>query len=193
MSGYLEEQHAYKRRYTKTFVTPWAEFCYWRMSGVTSYIRAGERMAEQSWQLAIHLKELPFDIFGSECLSLISDPLMTRLPADEGISLKVMTREQGLNKGMHLRSGPLQLNFNDTYKRSLVADACERLLLELMQSNQNLSYERMKSNTLGNGVIILLMAGRASEMRQSLILPAPGGRWRIALITRDGRSWYGDL
>ncbi|MDF5814420.1 hypothetical protein P4054_00160 [Pseudomonas aeruginosa] len=34
---------------------------------------------------------------------------------DEGISLQVMTKDQGLGKGMQLRTGPLQLSFSETY------------------------------------------------------------------------------
>src|SRR3546814_5296013 len=49
-----------------------------------------------------------------------------------------MTKEQGLDKGMHLRSGPLQLNFSETYKSPRIPDAYERLLLEVMKGNQNL-------------------------------------------------------
>lgn len=41
----------------------------------------------------------------------IGNKLIIRLQPDEGISLRVMTKEQGLDKGMQLRSGPLQLNF----------------------------------------------------------------------------------
>jgi glucose-6-phosphate 1-dehydrogenase len=31
-----------------------------------------------------------------------------------------MTKEQGLDKGMQLRSGPLQLNFSDTWRSARI-------------------------------------------------------------------------
>src|SRR5690606_39206767 len=136
--GYLDEENSNAESCTETFVALRAEIWHWRWSGVPFYLRTGKRMAEKLSQIVIHFKEPPFYIFAPEQRSLISNRLIIRLQPDEGISLQVMTKEQGLDKGMHLRSGPLQLNFSETYKSSRIPDAYERLLLEVMQGNQNL-------------------------------------------------------
>ncbi len=192
--GYLEEENSNAESSTETFVALRADICNWRWSGVPFYLRTGKRMAEKVSQIVIHFKEPPFYIFAPEQRSLISNRLIIRLQPDEGISLQVMTKEQGLDKGMHLRSGPLQLNFSETYKSSRIPDAYERLLLEVMQGNQNLFVRKDEIEYAWKWCDQLIDGwSRLGDAPK----PYPAGSWgpvaSIALITRDGRSWYGDL
>jgi len=192
--GYLEEENSNTQSDTETFVALRADIRNWRWSGVPFYLRTGKRMAQKLSQIVIHFKEPPHYIFAPEQRPLISNRLIIRLQPDEGISLQVMTKEQGLDKGMQLRSGPLQLNFSETYKSARIPDAYERLLLELMQGNQYL-FVRKDEVEYAWHWCDQLIAG----WKQLGDAPKPyaAGSWgpmaSIALITRDGRSWYGDL
>ncbi|KGK83611.1 glucose-6-phosphate dehydrogenase [Stutzerimonas degradans] len=192
--GYLEEENSNATSSTETFVALRADICNWRWSGVPFYLRTGKRMAQKLSQIVIHFKEPPFYIFAPEQRSLISNRLIIRLQPDEGISLQVMTKEQGLDKGMHLRSGPLHLNFSETYKSARIPDAYERLLLEVMQGNQNLFVRRDEVEYAWQWCDQLVDGW--TRIGDSLKL-YPAGSWgpvaSIALITRDGRSWYGDF
>ncbi len=192
--GYLEEENSNAESSTETFVALRADICNWRWSGVPFYLRTGKRMAQKVSQIVIHFKEPPFYIFAPEQRSLISNRLIIRLQPDEGIALQVMTKEQGLDKGMHLRSGPLQLNFSETYKRSRIPDAYERLLLEVMQGNQNLFVRKDEIEYAWKWCDQLIDGWSRLGDTPKLY---PAGSWgpvaSIALITRDGRSWYGDL
>ncbi|HEX5841329.1 MAG TPA: glucose-6-phosphate dehydrogenase, partial [Pseudomonas sp.] len=127
--GYLEEENANARSDTETFVALRADIRNWRWAGVPFYLRTGKRMAQKLSQIVIHFKAPPHYIFDPEQRQLIGNKLIIRLQPDEGIALQVMTKDQGLDKGMQLRSGPLQLNFSDTYRSARVPDAYERLLL----------------------------------------------------------------
>ena len=80
------------------------------------YLRTGKRLPRATSQIVIHFKEPSHYIFAPEQRLQISNEPIIRLQPDEGISLRVMTKEQGLDKGMQLRSGPLQLNFSDTWR-----------------------------------------------------------------------------
>ncbi|MCY1525316.1 Glucose-6-phosphate 1-dehydrogenase [compost metagenome] len=192
--GYLEEDNANTHSDTETFVALRAEIRNWRWSGVPFYLRTGKRMPQKLSQIVIHFKEPPHYIFAPEQRPLISNRLIIRLQPDEGISLQVMTKDQGLDKGMQLRSGPLQLSFSDTYRSVRIPDAYERLLLEVMKGNQNL-FVRKDEIEYAWKWCDQLIAG----WRQQGDAPKPyaAGTWgpvaSIALITRDGRSWYGDL
>ena len=192
--GYLDEENSNAQSSTETFVALRADICNWRWSGVPFYLRTGKRMAQKLSQIVIHFKEPPFYIFAPEQRALISNRLIIRLQPDEGISLQVMTKEQGLDKGMHLRSGPLQLNFSETYKSARIPDAYERLLLEVMQGNQNLFVRRDEIEYAWQWCDQLIDGW--SRLGAELKL-YPAGSWgpvaSIALITRDGRAWYGDL
>lgn len=192
--GYLDEENSNAQSSTETFVALRADICNWRWSGVPFYLRTGKRLGEKVSQIVIHFKEPPFYIFAPEQRSLISNRLIIRLQPDEGISLQVMTKEQGLDKGMHLRSGPLQLNFSETYKSSRIPDAYERLLLELIQGNQNLFVRKDEIEYAWRWCDQLIDGwSRLGDAPKTY----PAGSWgpvaAIALITRDGRSWYGDL
>ena len=192
--GYLEEENSNAESSTETFVALRADICNWRWSGVPFYLRTGKRMAQKVSQIVIHFKEPPFYIFAPEQRSLISNRLIIRLQPDEGISLQVMTKQQGLDKGMHLRSGPLNLNFSETYKSSRIPDAYERLLLEVMQGNQNLFVRKDEIEYAWRWCDQLIDGWtRLGDAPKTY----PAGSWgpvaSIAMITRDGRSWYGDL
>jgi glucose-6-phosphate 1-dehydrogenase len=192
--GYLEEENSNTQSDTETFVALRADIRNWRWAGVPFYLRTGKRMPQKLSQIVIHFKEPPHYIFAPEQRLQISNKLIIRLQPDESISLRVMTKEQGLDKGMHLKSGPLQLNFSDTYRSARIPDAYERLLLEVMQGNQNLFVRKDEIEYAWRWCDQLIAGWKKSGDAPK---PYAAGSWgpmsSIALITRDGRSWYGDI
>ena len=192
--GYLEEDNANAQSDTETFVALRADIRNWRWAGVPFYLRTGKRMPQKLSQIVIHFKEPSHYIFAPEQRLQISNKLIIRLQPDEGISLRVMTKEQGLDKGMQLRSGPLQLNFSDTYRSARIPDAYERLLLEVMNGNQNLFVRKDEIEAAWTWCDQLIAGWKKSGDAPK---PYAAGSWgpmsSIALITRDGRSWYGDI
>ncbi|EIK97634.1 glucose-6-phosphate 1-dehydrogenase [Pseudomonas sp. M47T1] len=192
--GYLEEENSNTQSDTETFVALRADIRNWRWAGVPFYLRTGKRMPQKLSQIVIHFKEPQHYIFAPEQRLQISNKLIIRLQPDEGISLRVMTKEQGLDKGMQLRSGPLQLNFSDTYRSARIPDAYERLLLEVMQGNQNLFVREDEIEYAWKWCDQLIAGWKKSGDAPK---PYAAGSWgpmsSIALITRDGRSWYGDI
>ncbi|TRX75595.1 glucose-6-phosphate dehydrogenase [Pseudomonas mangiferae] len=192
--GYLEEAKANRASTTETFVALRVDIRNWRWAGVPFYLRTGKRMPQKLSQIIVHFKEPPHYLFAPEQRPLLSNRLIIRLQPDEGITLHVMTKDQGLGKGMRLRTVPLLLNFSETFHTERVPDAYERLLLEVMQGNQNLFVRRDEvehawkwCDQLSAGWEQLGDAPRAY----------PAGSWgpgaAVALIARDGRSWYDDL
>ncbi|WP_422417340.1 glucose-6-phosphate dehydrogenase [Pseudomonas sp. GZD-222] len=192
--GYLEEDNANAQSDTETFVALRADIRNWRWAGVPFYLRTGKRMPQKLSQIVIHFKETPHYIFAPEQRLQIGNKLIIRLQPDEGISLRVMTKEQGLDKGMQLRSGPLQLNFSDTWRSARIPDAYERLLLEVMRGNQNLFVRKDEIEYAWKWCDQLIAGWKNSGDAPK---PYAAGSWgpmsSIALITRDGRSWYGDI
>jgi glucose-6-phosphate 1-dehydrogenase len=192
--GYLEEENSNTQSDTETFVALRADIRNWRWAGVPFYLRTGKRMPQKLSQIVIHFKEPPHYIFAPEQRMQISNKLIIRLQPDEGISLQVMTKDQGLDKGMQLRSGPLKLSFSDTYRSARTPDAYERLLLEVMRGNQNL-FVRKDEIEYAWQWCDQLIAGwkKAGDAPKPYAAGSWGPMSSIALITRDGRSWYGDI
>ncbi|WP_339524163.1 glucose-6-phosphate dehydrogenase [Pseudomonas sp. EA_35y_Pfl2_R111] len=192
--GYLEEENSNTRSDTETFVALRADIRNWRWAGVPFYLRTGKRMAQKMSQIVIHFKTPPHYIFDPEQRQLIGNKLIIRLQPDEGIALQVMTKDQGLDKGMQLRSGPLQLNFSDTYRSARIPDAYERLLLEVMRGNQNLFVRKDEIEHAWQWCDQLIAGWkRLGDAPKPYAAGSWGPMGSIALITRDGRSWYGDL
>lgn len=96
--GYLEEENSNTQSDTETFVALRAEICNWRWAGVPFYLRTGKRMPQKLSQIVIHFKAPPHYIFAPEQRQLIGNKLIIRLQPQEGISLLVMTKDQGLDK-----------------------------------------------------------------------------------------------
>ncbi|WP_341962265.1 glucose-6-phosphate dehydrogenase [Pseudomonas sp. RC10] len=192
--GYLEEENSNTASDTETFVAIRADIRNWRWAGVPFYLRTGKRMPQKLSQIVIHFKEPPHYIFAPEQRMQISNRLIIRLQPDEGISLQVMTKDQGLDKGMQLRSNPLQLSFSDAYRSARIPDAYERLLLEVMRGNQNL-FVRKDEIEYAWQWCDQLIAGwkKAGDAPKPYAAGSWGPMSSIALITRDGRSWYGDM
>jgi len=191
--GYLEEADANGASTTETFIALKVEIHNWRWAGVPFYIRTGKRLPEKMSQIVIHFKPAPHYIFDSDQKHLANNKLIIRLQPDEGMTLQILTKDQGLNKGMRLVQGPLELDFSETFKTGRIPDAYERLLWEVMKGNQYLFVRRDEVEYAWRWVDQVV-----SNWEELAAHPKryAAGTWgpvaSIAMITRDGRSWYED-
>jgi len=191
--GYLEEEGANPGSHTETFVAIRTGVENWRWAGVPFYLRTGKRMPEKLSQIVIHFRQQPHYIFDPDQRDLAANKLVIRLQPEEGIMLEVLTKDSGLDKGMRLRRGPLQLDFNSAFPKTRIPDAYERLLLEVMKGRQYLIVRRDEVEHAWRWCDSLVAAWseRAEPPRRY-----PAGSWgpvaSIAMITQDGRSWYED-
>lgn len=191
--GYLEEEGANPGSHTETFVAIRTGVENWRWAGVPFYLRTGKRMPEKLSQIVIHFRQQPHYIFDPDQRDLAANKLVIRLQPEEGIMLEVLTKDSGLDKGMRLRRGPLQLDFNSAFPKTRIPDAYERLLLEVMKGRQYLFVRRDEVEHAWRWCDSLVAAWseRAEPPRRY-----PAGSWgpvaSIAMITQDGRSWYED-
>ncbi|KAA1174909.1 glucose-6-phosphate dehydrogenase [Marinobacter salinexigens] len=192
--GYLEEEGANRGSSTETFVALKAEIDNWRWSGVPFYIRTGKRLPEKLSQIIIHFKPAPHYIFDPDQKHLANNKLIIRLQPDEGMELKILTKDQGLDKGMRLRQGPLELTFSETFDAERIPDAYERLLWEVMKGNQYLFVRRDEVEHAWRWVDRVIRNWHDSgEPPKRYAAGTWGPVASIAMITRDGRSWYEDV
>ncbi|MBR9870168.1 MAG: glucose-6-phosphate dehydrogenase [Gammaproteobacteria bacterium] len=192
--GYLEEDGADKASLTETFVALKVEIDNWRWSGVPFYIRTGKRMPEKMAQIIIHFKPAPHYIFDPDQKHLANNKLIIRLQPDEGMALKILTKEHGLDKGMRLRQGPLELTFSETFGAERIPDAYERLLWEVMRGSQYLFVRRDEVEHAWRWVDQIIQNWHdLGEPPKRYAAGTWGPVASIALITRDGRSWYEDV
>lgn len=136
--GYLDEDGAYKNSKTETFVAIKAFIDNWRWSGVPFYLLTGKRLPKKQSEVVIYFKQQPYNIFQQLKQELSPNRLIIRLQPDEGVEVRMMNKVPGLSDSMQLRDSKLDLNFNT----QRIADAYERLLLEVMLGNQYLFVSR---------------------------------------------------
>lgn len=189
--GYLEEEGAVRDSRTETFVALKAEIDNWRWAGVPFYMRTGKRLPEKLSEIIIHFKPAPHYIFDPDQRHLAHNKLIIRLQPDEGMSLQVLTKDQGLDKGMRLRQGPLQLNFSEAFDTVRIPDAYERLLWEVMKGNQYLFVRRDEVELAWRWVDRVIAGWQDSgEAPKRYAAGTWGPVASIAMITRDGWSWH---
>ena len=192
VAGYQDELPEDKKgSRTETFVALKAEVENWRWSGVPFYFRTGKRMANRVSEICIQFKPIPHSIFDHAEGAPKANKLIIRLQPDEGVKLLMMIKDPGPG-GMRLREVPLNLSFAATFAER-TPEAYERLLLDVIRGNQTLFMRRDELEAAWKWVDPIREAwDRSSEPPQ----PYTAGTWgppgSIALIERDGRTWYED-
>ncbi len=188
--GYLEEDGANTESSTETFVAIKAEVQNWRWAGVPFYIRTGKRMPEKLTQITVHFRQQPHYIFDPEQRALAENTLSIKVQPDEGISLQILSKDQGLNSGMKLQKAPLHLSFSDAFSMERVPDAYERLLLEAIKGNQNLFVRSDEIEHAWKWCDQII--SHLEKMETPLAYPA--GSWgpekSYDMIAADKRQWH---
>ncbi|PTM97734.1 glucose-6-phosphate dehydrogenase [Mycoplana dimorpha] len=188
VKGYLEELEGGVSN-TETFVAIKAELGNWRWAGVPFYIRTGKRMATRVSEIVITFKPIPHSIFEPAAGRIEANQLIIRLQPDEGVKQWLMIKDPGPG-GMRLRNVPLDMTFARAFDVRN-ADAYERLLLDVIRSNQTLFMRRDEVEAAWRWIDPILKAWETTGQQvQGYTAGTWGPSQAIALIERDGRTWH---
>lgn len=191
--GYLEEPDANKTSRTETFVALKVLIDNWRWAGVPFYLRTGKRLPSKTSEVVIYFKRQPHNLYEESFATLPPNKLVIRLQPDEGVEITVMNKVPGLtSKGsMDLQKSKLNLSFSEEFSDERIADAYEKLLLEVMLGNQALFVRRDEVEHSWTWVDSILSAWRSSNEPPE---PYQAGTWgpvaSIGLLARENRSWF---
>ncbi len=139
--GYLEEEGANPLSQTETYVAVKTYIDNWRWSGVPFYLTTGKRLAKKRSEVVIYFKQQPYNIF-KRIKDLSPNQLILRLQPDEGVTVQIINKIPGLGTQLQLHDSELNLNFNHMMGAQRIADAYERLIMEVMLGNQYLFVSR---------------------------------------------------
>ncbi|MFT4058669.1 MAG: glucose-6-phosphate dehydrogenase [Legionella sp.] len=168
--GYLDEEGANKGSTTETFVAIKAFIDNWRWAGVPFYLLTGKRLYKKQSEVVIYFKPQPYNVFNELKQELLPNQLIIRLQPEEGVELRMMNKVPGLSDCMQLRDSKLDLNFN-THR---IADAYERLLLEVMLGNQYLFVSREEVEQAWKWIDAIK---NAWEKQETPLYTYPSGTW----------------
>ena len=188
--GYLEEEGGNPKSTTETFVAIRVDVDNWRWAGVPFYLRTGKGMATKRSEVVINFKQLPHNIFAGSYRSLPPNKLVIRLQPDEGVEIEMLNKVPGIGQGVKLQRTMLDLSFSEAFEGERIADAYERLILEVMHGNQALFIHRDEVERSWTWIDSIQDAwAQGNEAPKAY----PAGTWgpvaSVALLARDGREW----
>jgi glucose-6-phosphate 1-dehydrogenase len=174
---------------TETFVALKVNIGNWRWAGVPFYLRTGKRLPDRVSEIVVAFKEIPHSIFDSSHGKISQTRLVIRLQPDEGVKLWLMIKEPGPG-GMRLRRVPLDMSFAKVFGvRS--PEAYERLLMDVIRGNATLFMRRDEVEAAWEWIDPIRQAWTAMhEQPRAYAAGTWGPSAAIALIERDGRTWY---
>jgi glucose-6-phosphate 1-dehydrogenase len=188
VGGYLEELGNPGSK-TETFVAIKTEIGSWRWNGVPFYLRTGKRLPARVSEIMVQFKPVPHSVFDKTAGTMEPNRLIIRLQPDEGVKLFLMIKDPGPG-GMRLKQVPLDMTFAESFSVRN-PDAYERLLMDVVRGNQTLFMRRDEVSAAWKWIDPIL-----EYWKESTDAPKPytSGTWgptsAIALIERDGRTWY---
>lgn len=177
---------------TETFVAIKAEIQNWRWSGVPIYLRTGKRLNNRHSEIVIQFKQSHHQIFDQNHLEHKANRLIIRLQPDEGIRLQVMNKVAGLDAGIPLEAGWLNLWFADrNHKQVQRHDAYSRLLFDVMRNDQTLFVSAAEVEAAWKWVDKIFAGWKATKMGvQKYPSGTAGPKLAQEMMTRDGRKWH---
>ena len=192
VKSYAEELGPDRTSRTETFVAMRLAIANWRWSGVPFFLRTGKRLARKTSEIVIQFKPVPHSMFPSSVGQLSANRLVVRLQPDEGITLRLMTKEPGPG-GLRLRPAPLDLSFAEAFSGRF-PEAYERLLMDVVRGNATLFMRRDEVETAWSFLDPVLQAWeRGGEAPKPYVAGSWGPAAATALIEREGRTWHEEL
>jgi glucose-6-phosphate 1-dehydrogenase len=176
---------------TETYVALCAYIDNWRWAGVPFFMRTGKRMPEKRTQIVIQFKPVPYSIFvGAASRDLVANKLVIDLQPEEDISISLMNKTPGLDRGgFRLSPLPLSLSLTRAFsgRRRI---AYERLLLDVIDNNSTLFVRRDEVEASWSWIDGVRSAWAEGGVR---VAPYESGSWgppsAYAMVARLGRSW----
>lgn len=135
ITGYRSEKNVAPNSSTETYIAMRFFIDNWRWGGIPFYFYTGKRLNEARSEIIIHFKNVPHRLFNGICPEASCNKLVLRVDAKESISLKF-----GLKvPGSFFEVKQVSMDFGyDSLCSAYIANAYERLLLDVMQGDSTL-------------------------------------------------------
>lgn len=188
--GYREEKGVAKESMTPTYATVRLQIDNWRWQGVPFYLRSGKSLKEKLSQITIEFKEPPHLLFPKAKDHMTPNMLMLYLQPDEGIHWRFEAKVP--DTGSQTRSVDMEFHYADSFGKTAIPEAYERLLLDVLTGDPSLFTRADEVETAWGIIDPILQAWEDSSGKQPLAFYEPGS-WGPAesdeLLAREHRKW----
>jgi glucose-6-phosphate 1-dehydrogenase len=188
--GYLEETGVDPDSKTGTFAALRLHIDNWRWQDVPFYLRSGKHLAEKSTEIAIQFKCPPVRMFPLPTdFEMTANVLGICIQPDEGIHLKFEAKVP--DTAAETRSVDMEFHYRDSFGKTLIPEAYERLCLDALQGDATL-FTRADDAELSWSYIDPIITACWSPNGPPLYDYEPGSWGPVEaneFIERDSRYW----
>lgn len=185
--GYREEEGVKKDSRTPTYGALRLYVENWRWQGVPFYLRSGKCLKEKLSQVVIEFKKPPQMLFPSGG-GMMPNVLVLYLQPDEGIHWRFEAKAP--DTVAELRSVDMEFHYEESFGKTALPDAYERLLLDTMTGDASLFTRADEVETAWGIIDSILHAWESQKLPIATYKPGSWGpKEADELLARDGRSW----
>ena len=187
--GYRKEEGTDPNSTTPTYGAARLFIDNWRWQGVPFYLRSGKYLQEKISQITIEFKCPPHLLFPSGISSdMAPNVLVLYLQPDEGIHWRFEAKVP--DTVAELRSVDMEFHYADSFGKTALPDAYERLLLDTMTGDASLFTRADEVETAWGIIEPILHVWEAQKEPLAIYEPGTWGpKESDELLARDGRSW----
>jgi glucose-6-phosphate 1-dehydrogenase len=186
--GYCEEEGVNQDSRTPTYAAVRLQVDNWRWQGVPFYLRSGKALKEKLSQVIIEFKEPPHLLFPNEESHLTPNMLVLYLQPDEGMHLRFEAKVP--DTVAEMRSVDMEFHYADSFGRTAIPEAYERLLLDVLTGDASL-FTRADEVETAWGIIDPII--RAWDTQKPSLAFYELGTWgpkeADELLAKDKRKW----
>ena len=185
--GYQQETGIKQESMTATFGAVSLYVDNWRWQGVPFYLRSGKTLKEKLSQVVIEFKKPPQMLFHSDG-GMNPNVLVLYLQPDEGIHWRFEAKVP--DTVAELRSVDMEFHYEESFGKTALPDAYERLLLDTMTGDASLFTRADEVETAWGIIDPILQAWETNKLPLASYKPGSWGpKEADELLARDGRFW----
>lgn len=186
--GYRDEEGVGSDSRTPTYAAVRLQIDNWRWQGVPFYLRSGKCLKEKLSQITIEFKKPPHLLFPSTEGELTPNMLVLYLQPDEGIHWRFEAKVPDTVAKM--RSVDMEFHYEDSFGRTTLPDAYERLLLDTLTGDASLFTRADEVETAWALIDPIIEAWESQKKPPALYKPGSWGpKEADELLARDKRKW----
>jgi glucose-6-phosphate 1-dehydrogenase len=187
-NGYRQEEGVDPNSTTPTFGAVRFFVNNWRWQGVPFYLRSGKYLKEKLSQVTIQFKCPPHLLFPTQQGDMTPNILVLYLQPDEGIHWRFEAKVP--DTVAQLRSVDMEFHYADSFGKTSLPDAYERLLLDTMIGEASLFTRADEVETAWGIIDPIIKTWEAQKEPLAFYDPGTWGpKESDELLAQDGRSW----
>ena len=186
--GYRDEKGVDPDSRTPTYAALKLQIDNWRWQGVPFYLRSGKCLKEKLSQITIEFKKPPHLLFPSAEGDLTPNMLVLYLQPDEGIHWRFEAKVP--DTVARMRSVDMEFHYEDSFGKTTLPDAYERLLLDVLNGDASLFTRADEVETAWALIDPIIEAWESQKKQPVLYEPGSWGPKEAEdLLVKDKRQW----